>query len=864
MTASILWIDPGVGFARRVYEREGRGAWAQAMPLVLEKLGYLGLETAPPAALADPRTWERHAVILAPRMPAGAWTPEAVALAGSGRAQLLVELPPRELHERLGILAAEPAAREGIVAATAPGLAAAVARTSTMSNAYLQPPRSRPVERAAGLGWAELGAPIGVDQAERWRAPGWDAERWSLSAEAEVLAEWTDAGAGREQRPALVRRGPLTAASFSLFGFLGQQTTIQPFAEAEHLIWTRPFALEAMLAELLDEMHRRARVTRPRIMPWPEGAEWALNVRHDFDRAQSRGQVGRVLAAHAAAGTSATWYWRSRHVAGPRSAADRVRSRGSDGAAVARMVAAAPRQEVALHTELLWGSAQDERRALERATGRPALGTSAHGDPNCFRWQGAPNVLWAERHGFEYTEFISHSHLHPHRFAALRADGAIEPSRVICLPHHESLDRSTQPGDANVEGVLAAAEAYQRAGGLMQVLNHPDLNLEELTEVLHRLPSAGRLDWTAAEAAAWWRRSHVLSELRLDQLGDGAVTASSAGGVRGAVLELLRPDGARRSYSLHLEAGRSVTVGGGGDPVTTYPRSTPLEWGRSRIRTANGSVARNGNGSGELAALWERSVAPAFARAARAYYEENGLDPASPEAECTLATNSSLVPGRVEAMRRYLGELGGVTSLHGARVLDCGSGFGAFAAYLSLERDAPLVTAVEMRPEFAALARRVAAQTGLGAGVAYEVGDMRSLNGIPDGGFDLVVVNNSFIYLTSKGDMERAAAELRRVTAPGGHVCFFHANVWQAREPFTRDPLVHLLPPPAAEQVTRLTGWRHNHGRVRLVSPPALRRMLRRAGFDQVEIGALQGGRIARPPRAYVGRFYATVARRGE
>jgi SAM-dependent methyltransferase len=840
VTTSILLISGGADFAREVYEREGRADWAQAMPLVLEKLGYLGLTTAGPDALADPRSWERHAAILVPRLPAGAWTQRAVALAGSGRAQLLAELPPRELHDRLGILAAEPAAREGVVTATDPELSDAVMAASTLSNAYLQPPRSRPVDRTDGLGWDEFGVPIGAEQAERWRAPGWDAERWSLSAEAQVLAEWADAGGAREKRPALVRRGPLLACSFSLFGFLGQQTTIQPFAGAEHLIWPRPFAIEALLAALLDEMHRRARVPRPRIMPWPEGAEWALNVRHDFDRAQSRGQVGRVLAAHAAAGTAATWYWRARHVDGARSAADRVRSRGSDGAAVARLVAGTPRQEVALHTELPWLSAEGERRALERATGRPMLGTSAHGDPNCFRWQGAPNVLWAERHGFDYTEFISHSHLHPHRFAALRADGTIEPSHIICLPHHESLDRSTTPGDANVDGVLAAAESYRRPGGLMQILNHPDLNLDELSEVLRRLPSVGRLDWTAAEAAGWWRRTHVLSELRLDQHEGGAVTLTSARGVRGAVLELLQPDGSRQSYSLHIEAGGSVTVGG--------------------APGANGSAP----GPNGIAERWSEAVAPAFVSAARAYYADNGLDPASPEAECTLATNSSLVPGRVEAMRRYLGELGGVTSLRGARVLDCGAGFGAFAAYLSLERDAPLVTAVEMRPEFAALAKRVAAQAGLGDSIAYEVGDMRSLDSIADGSFDVVVVNNSFIYLTSKRDMQRAVAELRRVTVPGGHVCFFHANSWQAREPFTRDPVVHLLPAGAADAVSRLTGWQHNHGRVRLLSPPALRRMLRRGGFDRVEIGTVRGGRIARPPRAYLGRFYAAVARRGE
>lgn len=842
MTTSILLISGGADQARDVYAREGRADWAQAMPLVLEKLGYLGLTTAAPAALADPRTWERYPAVLVPRLPDGAWSPRALELAGTGRAQLLVELPPAGLHERLGILSAAPAPREGVVRAVDCDLSAAVDALSTRSNAYVEPPQSRPVERVDGLDWNDLDVPIGAEQARAWRAPAWDAERWRLASETCVLAEWTDRnGDGASPRPALIRRGALTACSFSLFAFLGQQATVQPFDGAEHLIWPRPFALEAMLMALLDAMHRRAAVPRPRILPWPEGVEWALSVRHDFDRAQSAAQVGKVLAAHAAAGTSATWYWRSRHVNGTRSAADRVRARGSDGAAVARMVAAESRQEVALHTELPWvaGEGERERAAVESAVGAPARGTSAHGDPNCFRWQGAPNVLWAERQGFDYTEFISHAHLHPHRFAALGEDGTIEPGRVICLPHHESLDRSTRPGDANDEGVLAAAESYRRAGGLMQILNHPDLNLGELAGVLRRLPDEGRLDLTAAEAADWWRRSHVGAELRLVQHDDGAVTLRSPRGVRGAVLELLDPDGRRRRYSLHIEAGGSVTVGA--RPPRAVDRAP-----------ANGVAER-----------WREAIAPAFVRAARAYYKGNGLDPASPEAECTLATNSSLVPGRVAAMRRCLGELGGVTSLAGARVLDCGAGFGAFAAYLSLGRDAPAVTAVEVRPDFAAIAGEVAGQTGLDQ-VDYQVGDMRALDGLADDSFDVVVVNNSFIYLPSKRDMRRAVAELRRVTAPGGHVCFFHANSWQLREPFSRDPLVHLLPAGVAAPVARLTGWRHNHGRVRLISAPALVRMLRDGGFDRVEVGAVRGARMARPPRAYVGRFYAAVARRGE
>lgn len=834
MSSGILAISGGDSVARRVFEEEGRADWAQALPLVLEKLGYLDMDVAGPEALGDAATWERYAAILVPKIPAGAWTPRAEELAASGRAQLLVELPPPGLRGRLGVTSARSAARSGIVSVIDPGLAEAVSCASTLSTARVEPPRSRPIDRVGELDWDRLDVPIEAGRAKRWRVPGWDVQRWDVGPDVTVLAEWSETdGAGRW--PAIVRSGALTACSFSMFAYLGQQASVQPFEGPEHLSWPRPAALEAMLMALLDRMHRCAGFSRARVMPWPEGAEWALNVRHDFDRPQSRKQVDRVLAVHARAGTSATWYWRARHLESSRSPSNPRRSKG-DGAAVVRRVATTPGHEVALHTERLWESAaEEELRAIERAAGGRMAGSSAHGDPNCFRWQGAPNVLWAERHGMDYTEFISHSHLHPHRFAALRSDGLIEASRVICLPHHESFDRSTTPGDVAGDTVLAALPTYVRAGGLMQILNHPDINVDQLFDLLGRLPVAGRLDWTAAQAVDWWRRTHVVDELRFNRAEDGSLTLASTRGVRGVVVELLDPEGERHSLALDIEPGQSLPVG----PATSAHRA---------IRPTRES-------------RWSGLVGPAFAEAIRAYSAGQGIDVNTPAADSTIATNSTLVPARVEAVRRYLGELGGVTSLEGMRVLDCGAGFGAFAAYLSQARDAPDVTAVDNRAQFADLANRVAERVGL-RGFSYEVGDMRTLDVFGDAAFDLVIVNNAFIYLAAKGDMELAVAALARVTRPDGYVCLAHANRWQMREPFTGAPLVHLLPTPIADIASRVAGWQHNHGRVRLIPIPAMVRMMRRGGFDRIESGALRGTCVVRPPRAYFSRFYAVVARR--
>ncbi len=847
MPPSILLITGGPEQARRVFRDERRGDWAQATPLVLEKLGYLGFAVAGPRTLADSRTWEEHAVVLVPRLGGDAWSPAALDLAAAaGRTQLLVELPPPALRELAGVTAAEPALRLGSVTAVAPDLRAAVAAVSVRDATHLEPPSSRPIDRAPELDWPRLDVPITPDQAERWRAPGWEAERWEVGEDVEVLAEWIERGGGGRRSPAIVRRGRIVACAFSLLGFLGQQATVEPLAGPEHRHWPRCTALEALFAALLDDLHRRGGVTRARVLPWPEGAGWVLSIRHDFDRAQSRTQVNRVLQAHERAGTAATWYWRSRHLR----AQSRVRvgshprlrvrvgpdraGQVPEGAAIARRVASRPRQEVAHHTEQLWVSAERERQEIERVIRRPVAGTSAHGDASCFRWQGAPNVLWAERHGIDYTEFISHAHLHPHRFAMLGADGEITTSRVLCLPHHESFDRSTQPGDVAADSVLAAAEAHRRAGGLMQVLNHPDVNVEELFETLGRLPTERRLDWTAGEAADWWRRTHVTGELRLEPDDDGSVRVRSERGVRGAVLELLEPDGRRRRYAMHLEPGGAVVVGG---PVAGLEAVPTLEQ------------------------RWRAEYAPAYAEAARRYYAGRGIADDAESSQSTIAINSDLVPERVRSIRRYLAELGGVESLGGARVLDVGAGFGAVAAYLSLEHDAPRVTAIDPREDFVRLGQEVVQQLGLKR-LTYQSGDMRSLEGIEDAAFDLVVVNNAFIYLTTADEMRRAAEELARVTAPGGHIFVFHANKWQRREPFTRAPVVHLLPRPAADALSRLTGWEHNRGRVRLVSAPAMRRLLERADFADVAVGLARGARIERPPRAWLGRYYAVVGRR--
>ena len=381
------------------------------------------------------------------------------------------------------------------------------------------------MDRNSQLDWEALAnVPIGADQAAAWRVPSWDAERWSGGGDLHEIAGWRSGSGARGL--AIAQAGTLRICCFSLLTFLAQMHTSEPTAGGEWRSSRRVTGLTLLLG-MVDAMYADVGRERERTLPWPEGKRFVLNVRHDNDRDLDVPAARSVLAMHRELGTKATWYWRASHLRAapiPKRLRRRHAGRSPD---VLRLVASTPGHEIALHTELMWGG-DDERRVVERAAGTDVTGSSAHGDPECFRYQGAPNVLWAARHGIRYTELIQHGHLLPHRFPALGADGAIEILDVICLPHHKDpFDRSMRSGETYADLLPAAIDRHRTAGGMLQVMNHPDLNQAGLATALASIPGDGRLDWTAGDAARWWRATHV------------------AGGspAAGAVREVRAPDG---------------------------------------------------------------------------------------------------------------------------------------------------------------------------------------------------------------------------------------------------------------------------------------------------------------------------------
>ena len=184
-----------------------------------------------------------------------------------------------------------------------------------------------------------------------------------------------------------------------------------------------------------------------------------------------------------------------------------------------------------------------------------------------------------------------------------------------------------------------------------------------------------------------------------------------------------------------------------------------------------------------------------------------------------------------------------------ARVLDVGCGAGTSYARPIAER-----VASYQGVDASATAVELARSAGLDATV---IDDAASLP-FPDDDFDLAISIEVFEHLF---EPHRAAAEIRRVLRPGGRLVASTPNslYWRLR----LDLLLGRWNP-LGDELGGEQPWRDPH--IRFFGPETLARMLRLAGFGQVEVGA-HGGRLldhltGRPTDFGQSRLYRAAERR--
>ncbi len=614
------------------------------------------------------------------------------------------------------------------------------------------------------------------------------------------LLSWRREG-GVDGGDLLYRGENLLVSSWAMLSYLAQDYTA-PALHHSYEFSSDRYPLEFVWMSLLLDGLRAADPTAGsvRLAPWPDGAQYALTIRHDVDRRPRDPEFGELLEAEERAGVGVSCYF-----LGKTAEPETIRRFAEIGA------------EIAWHSEHLEPDAAEEIEAIAQHVAIDVVGSTVHGPEGYYGWRGAANWEVAERLDFDYAEHLSSMRYWPSRVFRLDDEGGIRPYPFIALPHHVSLD--AKGGAAYREELIASLPALARNGMYVTILNHPDINVPALIELLDEHVPEGAVGLTAQDAALWWRATHLREHCAY------AVRSCSAECLE---LDLDLADAVPGlTFELSVETPpTSVRIDG--EPADRFG-ATPF---------ATSAFARDGwrvsfdapAGSSRVMMSWstrERAMERLHDRIL-AWFDAGTGAPAR-NAEKTAAFNTVDVERRLS--RLLAPAAARLADPNGIDVLDVGCGFGGPALFLASGDPSHRVTAIDVSDRFFVAGKDTAAELGLEQ-VRFEVRNVLELDDVE--AYDLVLASNVLNYLLTPADLERACGNLWRALRPGGLLAVYtpHRGSW--REPFTKLPMVHWLPAGWRERMVARSGGRGTLKDVRLPSARELRRIFRRAGARSI------------------------------
>jgi hypothetical protein len=458
---------PAPASIRRLQESEGRYYWSGAFEVVLRKHGLIDVRTV--TAVSDPETdlvW----------MSRGA--PWSDTLAASA---LIVEGPLHaSIADALGVGLGE--------ALPVDALELRIQGRPAGSTAYPE----FEVRRIPRTGRSSDPPQAYVPRDRLWSAGPVVVRPLLLRDGWQEL--WTSPVGGGEIVVA-ARRGNQVVTGFPLFDLLARSCAFPPLEEG---FWTRTrfcsgLELEESLVRLAGELLPAGAVS-PQAARWPAGFDSAITVRHDYDRPIDDATLAEVLALHRELGTRATWFFLVRNV--DRRQLDAIRSDG---------------HEIAWHANPSGPEAfAHEEKAFIAAAGTRPLGMSAHGGRGSQGYLGHHQFAHGERAGHLYGEMLGQVNRLPHASVSLE-EGYPTPGPLVVPPVHNSLDAGMKPEAHYLETLLEDLPAQLRRGAHVVIMNHPDIHVPQLRDLLQALVSQRCWSATMAEVASWTNTTKVAS-----------------------------------------------------------------------------------------------------------------------------------------------------------------------------------------------------------------------------------------------------------------------------------------------------------------------------------------------------------------
>jgi len=191
----------------------------------------------------------------------------------------------------------------------------------------------------------------------------------------------------------------------------------------------------------------------------------------------------------------------------------------------------------------------------------------------------------------------------------------------------------------------------------------------------------------------------------------------------------------------------------------------------------------------------------------------------------TARFNSIDAPMRVEKIFSEIhGKLSGLDEI---RILDVGCGFGGMALALASKYPKAYVDAIDVSDRFYSVAKKTVSIRGL-TRVNFRTCNLLELNDVDS--YECVLLCGVLNYLRTKEELENGCVNVWRSLCKGGWLVVHTPHFWTWREPFTRLPLVHILPRSIQEEVAKRIGKRDTLIDIRLPRVGELKRIFQRLG----------------------------------
>jgi len=667
---------------------------------------------------------------------------------------------------------------------------------------------------------AEFKAEYSEKRVERWGASPYSVTPYRRTGAESIATFRTDDG---NEFAGLFSRNNVIGVSFQVFAYLVHFHTMEPL---EKPFFDCPaqseMAIEALLMNVLQREAASHGVDFLRIDAWPWEKEYCLTVRHDVDRIPDKKTMNRLLRMEKAEGLGVSWFWihdRLNH-----EYITRTEELG---------------HETGLHA-MKHREKNKEIQAIEHLSSQSIQGECLHGGGGGGDyWLGHPTVQFGAEAGLTYTEGLSTIHNYPYYFPVLENNGGISYERSLCLSHTMTIDSDNTPMENYIRDPEKLLE-YIKNGFYVVVLNHPDVSWNRLNGLIKKLPEDDRLNWTCAEVADWWNRTHRRDALAVERVTDTyeetVYRLMAEKDVEDLEIKIPRTNDYRGDVELTAD-GETVTP----DHEEFTDEATGEEFVRVRVDLAAGEPV-------EL--RYSTESLPAYEDIPARIPD----DITGPRAEPDY-----LLP-RVSKMTQVLANFAGVSDLTGKSVLDAGCGYGPFTTALYLSDRPARAVGADISEKYVRAGNQLCAETGMDD-VEFVRSAFRELTDVLDERFDVVIVNNSINFLTSRKAYREAIREFYKVLEPGGAMVILTPNRYHLEEAFTGLKGVQFLPDRIADWYVRKKGIRDGYDDIRLPSSFELVWWLRRTGFEDVRVVDAYQFTTKGWRRHFKPRFYITARR---